>query len=627
LITKTGVAVILSMSLVFSSGCSALSKFAKVFEAYSSENVVSDDDENDKDDKEETTEDKSDKKGRSPDKVKYYGDEDLPTLQQIDFSMFASSALSDTVSLNYYLRDPMALNLSMDEVTLGDVSQDTVAEQYDAFRAYLDLLDTVSFDDLTDEEKIMYEVLQYDLEEALLFEDYQYYSSSFNSLTGIQSNLPLIMCEYIFDEEKDAEEYILLMKDFYRYYKDLMDFEKERAEQGFSPSDENIEKIIDSCESFLENKDEHFMITSFNERVDQLDGITDDKKESLKEENKAAMDEYVFPAYELLIDEFTDLLGTGKNDGGLCNFENGKEYYDILLKADTSTQLSPDEAADLLDDVIDEQIELVLSINYDDIEDAYNSYDFSKGSTEENLAYCKKFVGKDFPDIMEHDVTLKQVPEQLEDFFSPAAYLTCAIDDPTSNVILTNESQLSNYPNLLDTIAHEGYPGHLYEAVYHAQYTKSYYQRSATFTGYSEGWAQYAAAYVLKNSEDYDPTLVSYVYAEDMIFNLYIPSRIDIGVNYEGWSREDVYEYLNSYGLDDQNYGDGCYDIAVEIPCYYLPYSIGKKETDRIMSELFSELDGTASPLEIHEAYLAAGPGPFSIVEKYADAYAESVKN
>ncbi len=623
-VAKAGIAVIMSVILAFSSGCSGLSKIAEALGSYASEYNNSDDKDTDK---EESNDNESDKNGKSPAKVEYYGEEDLSALQQIDFSMFASGALSDSVSMNYYLRDPMALGLYMDEVTLGEVSLDDTSEQYDTYRAYLDLLETVSYDDLTKEEKIMYDVLQYDLEEVLRFEDYQYYSSSFNSLTGIQSNLPLVMCEYIFDDKNDVEDYILLLQDFQRYYKDLMELEKERAELGFAPSDENIEKIIDSCESFLEGKDEHFMIASFDERIDQLTGVTDKKKEKYKEENRAALEEYVFPAYELVIDGFKELLGSGKNDGGLCNFQKGKDYYELLLKAETSSQLSPEEAADLLDDEINEKIDFIMSVNYDDIEDAYNSYNFSEGTTEENLAYCKKFIGTDFPGIMEHYVKLRQVPEQLEDFFSPAAYLSCAIDDPRNNVILTNESQLADYPNLLDTIAHEGYPGHLYEAVYHAENIDSYYQRSATFTGYSEGWAQYSAEYIVTHTEEYDPTLVGYVYAEDEIFNLIIPSRIDIGVNYEGWSREDVYDYLQSYGLDDTAYGDGCYDIAVEIPCYYLGYSIGKIETERILGELFEELDGTASPVEIHEAYLAIGAAPFTIIEKYADAYAESIKN
>ena len=166
---------------------------------------------------------------------------------------------------------------------------------------------------------------------------------------------------------------------------------------------------------------------------------------------------------------------------------------------------------------------------------------------------------------MSHNVTLKEVPSALEAFFSPAAYLSCPIDDPTDNVIVTNNAAIADYQNILETVAHEGYPGHMYEAIFHAQNISSYYQRSASFIGYSEGWAEYAAGYILTHSE-YDQTLVSYIAAENQIINILLPSRIDIGVNYEAWSQEEVYNYVSGFGLN-QDYADYCYNVAIEIPC------------------------------------------------------------
>lgn len=621
LILKSIAALFMSAAILFSSGCSGLSQLAELLKNTSSaEDTLAET-------TDESASDNKDDGGKSPDGVKFYGGPDMPALQQVDFSLFAGSAMSDTISLNYYLRDPSALGLSLPEVTLGKVSKSETDEYYEAYREYQALLETVSYDELSEDEQIMYDVISYDLDEALAYEDYYYYSSSFNSLTGIQSNLPLILCEYVFEDKNDVEDYLLLLEDFNRYYEDLMTFEKERADEGLAPSDENIQKIIDSCESFLEDKDEHFMIASFDERIDLLDNITDKKKEKYKEQNRAALEESVFPAYEMLIDEFEGMLGAGTNDGGLCNFPDGKEYYELLLKSETSTDLTPEEAIEAIENSIDTQLDIVMGVDYnDDFSEAYDSHDFSAGTIEDNIALCEAFIPSDFPAIMEHEYVLKKVPEQLEDFFSPAAYLSCAIDDPTHNVIITNESQLAGYQNVLDTMAHEGYPGHMYEAIYHAENIESFYQRSASFSGYAEGWAQYSAEYVVKHTEEYDPTLVEYIYAEDQVFNLLIPSRIDIGVNYENWSREDVYDYLESLGLDYPDFGDSCYDIAIEIPCYYLMYCIGKIETDRILSDAFDQMDD-ATPAEIHDAYLSIGPGPLPIVEKYMDSYMEKGKN
>ncbi len=543
------------------------------------------------------------------------------TLKDIDFKMFADYVTSDTVSLHFAVADPKALGITAPEPTLGDVSKEYSDAQNQKNEEYLTALEKIDYDKLDQQDQITYDIIKYDIEESLAYKDYYYYSSAFNSITGIQSELPLVLSEYSFDSKKDIDDYLLLLKDLYRYYGDLMDFEKVRADKGLGASDENIQKIIDSCDSFLEDKDDHFMISSFEERLDTVAGLTDKEKEDYIDQNQKMMDDYVFPAYELLIDGFTDLLGTGENDGGLCGVKGGKDYYELLLKSKTSSDLTPKKAASMIEDAIDKEIDVLMNVNADsDFNEAYDTYNFSKGTIEQNLDYCRDAIKTDFPGIMDHDVTLKEVPSQLEDFFSPAAYLSCRIDDPTENLILTNKAALADYQNVLETIAHEGYPGHLYEAVYHAENIKSYYQRSASFIGYTEGWAEYAAGYIMETS-DYDQELVTYVDAENQIFNTLLPARIDIGVNYEGWTKDDVAGFLNGYSISMQDYTDYCYNMAIEIPCYYMPYCVGHLFTSDILDNAKDELGSSASLEEIHKAYLDIGPAPFPIIEKYMESY------
>ena len=545
-------------------------------------------------------------------------------LDKLDFDMFADYVTSDTVSLHFAVADPKALNLTAPEPTLGEVSEEYNNAEIDQYEEYLTALKKIDYGKLDQQDQVTYDVLEYDLEEAIAYQDYYYYSSPFNSITGVQSELPLVLSEYTFDTKQDIDDYLLLLKDLNRYYGDLMEFEKTRADKGLGASDDNIQKIIDSCNSFLEDKDNHFMISSFEERLDTVSGLTDAEKKDYVKQNQKMMDDYVFPAYQLLIDGFTDLLGSGAHEGGICNVSGGKEYYSLLLKSKTSTDLTVKQATKMIEDAIDDRIDLLMNANFDsDFEEAYNTYNFSEGTIEQNLAYCKDAIKTDFPAIMDHDVTLKEVPSQLEDFFSPAAYLSCRIDDPTQNLILTNAAALADYQNVLETIAHEGYPGHLYEAVYHAGNIKSYYQRSSSFIGYSEGWAEYAAGYIMETSK-YDQDLVSYVSAENEVFNLLFPARIDIGVNYQGWTSDDVANFLSQYNINMQDYSDYCYDMAIEIPCYYMPYCVGHLITSDILNNAEDKLGKSASLEEIHKAYLDIGPAPFSIIEKYMDSYIEN---
>lgn len=553
------------------------------------------------------------------------GQDAQTALREIDFLMFESNVASDTLSLHLSVKDPASLGIDVPDVTLGEVSTEENEKITSDYQNCLDELLRIDYDSLTREDQVTFDVLSYDLEEGVALSPYYYYSSSFNSITGIQTELPLVMSEYTFASRSDVEDYLLLLKDFYRYYGEMMDFEKIRSEKGLAPTDENINKIIDSCRSFMEDQDTHFLVTSFAERLADVPDLTDAEKSDFIARNQEMLDKYVFPSYQLLIDGFTSLLGTGKNDGGLKNFKDGDKYYELLLQADTSSDASVDEIKSMIENEINSEISSIQAVNYDAaFEDAYNSYDFSKGSVKENLDFCKDLIGKDFPTLPEHTVTLREVPSQLGEYFSPAAYLSCRVDDPKNNIILTNPTALDGYNNLLETIAHEGYPGHLYEGVYHSAHITSLYQRTASFTGYSEGWAEYAAAYVMARS-GYDQELVGYVSDENQIFNMLFPSRIDIGVNYDGWTREDVYQYLEGYNLDMKDYADYCYDMATEIPGYYLPYCVGHIETANIIENAASEYKGTADLEEIHEAYLDIGPAPFQIIKNYIGTYIEDI--
>jgi uncharacterized protein (DUF885 family) len=541
---------------------------------------------------------------------------DSAILMEIDFAMFSDYVTSDTLSLHLTVDNPDSIGLTEPDVKMWNVSKEETDAYYDNCRDYLEQLDTINYDNLTDDEKIIYDVIAYDLEEAILFEDYYYYSSPFNSLTGIQSNLPLIMSEYTFENKQDIDDYIVLLNDTYRLFEEMMVFEAERAAEGLGASDANLEKIIESCTVFMEDQEDHFLVTSFADRIAKVDDLTESEKQDYIQQNQAALDESIFPAYQILIDGFTDLLGTGVNEGGLCNFENGETYYEILLKRESSSDFTINQAVNELDTAIDDSLDVIYDTTYDDVfEEAYSTYDFSAGTIQENLDFCSSLIQTDFPAIADHEVTLKEVPSQLEDFFSPAAYLTCKIDDPTDNIILTNPASLDGYQNLLEIIAHEGYPGHMYEAIYHSEHIDSYYQRSASFIAYSEGWAEYSSAYVLSQTE-YDQTLVDYVTAESNIFNLFFPARIDIGVNYEGWDLQDVNDYLLEYNLDYPEYAEICYDRAIEIPCYIMKYAYGQIQTFEIISDVAQRVDDTVTLLDIHTAYLDIGPAPFPIIEE-----------
>lgn len=544
----------------------------------------------------------------------------IALLDELDFEQLEESATSSYLNMYYTLSDPEALSIEIPTPDLGVFSYEDYLTDIDEAKVVLEKLDTIDPSILPQEYGILYDVLKYDMEEFLDFEDYYYYESPFNSITGLQSNLPLTLVQMDFTDKQSIENYILLIEDVYRYYEDCMEFEKERAALGLTTADVYLDKLIESCQSMLEGKEDHFIRTSFADRLDAVPGLTDAEKQDYIDRHNKALEESFFPAYEMLIEGFSSLKGTSTNSGGLCNIDSGKEYYEVFFKLRSGTDMTPKEAVEAIDRTIDDLYAQAADIDMSgDFWDEYDAALFSKGTIQENVDYCIDNIKNDFPELPEHDLILQKVPSQLEDFFSPAAYFTCRIDDPGKNVIITNESALEGEINILDTVAHEGYPGHLFESVYHATNVKNYYQRVASFTAFSEGWAEYSGEYMVRGA-GYDSDIVSLQYLDTKLQKLLI-ARVDIGVNYEGWDKDGVGKYLEEYGMDYPEFIDWVWDIAVEIPCYITPYCFGQMETSDIIGDATEKLGADVPLIDIHTAYLQIGPAPFTIIEKYMDEF------
>lgn len=554
------------------------------------------------------------------------GYENAELLAKIDEKLLGDS-LVDILDTEFLLDDPTALGYEWPEegLSFGDYESDqyAVAEA----EAYLTLLETIDYEQLSEEDKIFYDVLVYNFEEVIAFQDYYYYISPVNSLTGIQMDLPICMAEISFANEEDIARYFAIIIGYEEYFADIGAFLEERAALGLSPTDDYLQAQADSCYAMLENKEDHFLVTSFAERLGEMD-LTDKQKQDYIEQNQTYLDQYFFPAYEGLGDLLVSLKGTGVNEGGMCNFEGGKEFYEIYFQLRTDSDMGVEEGIAYLDAAIDNASNTINNTEFTvDFYDEYMNHNYTTGSFQSDLDFCIAAISNDFPELPAHNYVIRSVPEQLSDFFSPAAYLSCQLDSQANNLLLMNDAALESCADLVQTVAHESYPGHLFEAVYHSANITNYFQNYSSNIAYTEGWATYCENYIMSLT-DYDMNVYSFVHAEDVLINYYFFARIDIGINYEGWTKDDVREYLASfnYGLDTDSAVDWFWDMCVEIPCYIMPYCFGNLQTESIMNTAFSELDGEATAKEIHTAYLDIGAAPFPIIEKYMNQYIESVQ-
>ena len=348
-----------------------------------------------------------------------------------------------------------------------------------------------------------------------------------------------------------------------------------------------------------------------------------------KKQNQDAVMNSVIPAYENVIDTFTSLKGTGTNDMGLVHFEGGKEYYEYLLKSKVGTDKTPDEIIEKLDAEIQSvmgELYALAMMNYDgyvgymeDYENLYGDLD-----TEETIRYFEEMCVDKFPDIPEINFTVSPVHESLEGIVSPAFYMTPPMDDYENNSIYINEGS-DSAGGLWSTLAHEGIPGHMYQFVYFLSNDPEPIRTLLSFNGYQEGWATYVELMSYGYYDKYADKTYGDIEAINTKLNLLVSARIEIGVNYEGWSLEETADYMNTSGFDGSAAGD-IYDYVVAEPGNYQMYVMGWLEFEELREYAEKELGDKFNEVEFHKVVLDAGPCQFYILEDIVEEYVKEKK-
>ena len=547
--------------------------------------------------------------------------------QALTKEVFLDNVQSDSITLNYTLANPETYGITDYKPTLGDFSLEAMKENLAKCENYSARLKEIDYKKLTDDQKLTYDVMKdyYKVDDNA--EDLLLYYEILSPTVGLQAQLPILYAEYSFYDKDDIDAYLELLPCTYDYFNQIIEFEKLKSDAGLFMSDRSADDIIKQCESLISDKENNFLITVFNDKVEQYEGLTKDEIKAYQEKNKDAVLNYVIPAYQLLIDGLKSLKGTGTNEGGLSNYEKGKEYYESLVRSETGSNRSVEDLIKLLDKYMNKNIasmQVLLAKDTSLLDQASNpSYPMT--DPEEILTYLQDAIKDRFPDMDEVNYTVKYVHKSLEDFISPAFYLTPAIDNYSENSIYINGSDKFDLSQIFTTLAHEGYPGHLFQNVYYAQQNPDPVRSTMNFGGYSEGWATYVEM-ISYHMAGIDDNLASLLEQNNAVI-LMMYARADIGINYEGWTRKDSDNYLKSMlGITDEDTLDQFYIAMVEEPANYLQYTIGYIEMMELRNKAEKALGDKFSEKEYHDFILKTGPSQFYVIDKYLDKWIDSVK-
>ena len=540
--------------------------------------------------------------------------------EELTGDIFRENAASSILDRHYLMAEPENFNLSKPESLYGNADLEGLQKSSDAIAGYLDRLNAIDPDSLSPEDQLDYQILKAYLETESTCQGLELYAQPLAPTIGVQAQLPILLAEYEFYREEDIDDYFSLLEGLGAYFDQILSLEQEKASQGLMMSDDAIDRVLDSCEPYLDSSENCVLAGTFLERLDRLNGLDSAKKEDYVRRHEELIRTAFIPAYEKLMEGLSGLKGSGKVQGGLCRYPDGREYYRYLVYSSTYTSCRD---VTTLRKTIERRIErdfrelASIVTRRQDLLDSLPDVSFAFTEPHEILRHLMEQTALSYPAPICEDYTIRYVPKALEPVLSPAFYLTPPIDRDGSNTIYINQgSASSGQDHLFTTLAHEGYPGHLYQTTYFLSTDPSPFRHLLSFGAYTEGWATYVEMESYQMDESLDQDLARLLALNSSI-TLGLHAYIDIMVNDQGWDISQIHNFITSYYDDpDQEFSAALYEAMVDNPSNYLEYYVGYLEFSDMREKAEEALGEAFDLMEFHRFLLDTGPAPFSVLRK-----------
>lgn len=537
--------------------------------------------------------------------------------EEFSNQLFVQQLSGNTLNLHYTLANPSDYGINDYAISLGNIDADKISEHYSTLENCRSVMSTIKYSDLKQENQISYDILDLYFETELSLGHNYLLQEMLSPSLGIQAQLPVLLAEYTFRTEQDIKDYLGLLESTDTYFNQILTFQKEKSARGLFMSDATVDRIATQCNAFIANPEANYLASIFEEHLENFPKLDDATKKAYIEQSSAAMKNHVIPAYQNLVNGLQQLKGTGKNINGLRYLDGGKEYYEYLLQSNCGVYDSVEQLQTRLYNQLIADYSAIKGLLTKDPTLATSSLqkNILEGSPENMLEELETKIAEDFPPLNKVSYDVKYVHKDLEKFLSPAFYLTPPIDTLSPNSIYINGNSNMEGVDLYTTLAHEGFPGHLYQTIYFSSQNPLPLRSLLNMGGYIEGWAFYVESYAYGYA-DTDPN-ISQLLWHNRSMNLCLYSLLDIAIHYHGWTVENTAAYLKNFGITDQAVIQDVFQGIVEDPGNYLKYSLGYLNFIDLRDEVKEEQGKKFELKQFHQDILELGPVQFPILEKY----------
>jgi len=528
---------------------------------------------------------------------------------------FVETMESDYLTLHYAIRNYESMGIEKPEANIGVVDDD-YDQAVEDLQETLDKLESFDYNSLSVTQQHDYDAVKFHLENMIALNKYPLFDFYFDPGEGIIDNLITNLTEFVFYEKSDFEDYLDIVESVPGYVEDALELTKKQAKEGYFLNEVALDSSLDAIDKFVEKTTENPLIVIFEENVDAFEGLSDAERKEYKQRNKELiLNEYI-PSYEHAGEVLESLRGSRAYGDAVCDLPDGKEYYAAFARYKSSTDASVEELVQICEDSIDITIGELYTVfrKYKNVDE--EEY-MDEMEPEEILSFLQNHLD-DYPEGPEVTFKASYLDPSIANDSIVAYYMEPPLDDLKNNVIKINGDNVNDTNEMYTTLAHEGFPGHLYQITWYLNTNPNMVRTQLSLIGYTEGWAMYAEDQSWKlSSLSEGAAEINRIYTN---LNYVLDAYADLVVNGLGWSANDLEKKMVELGLNS-GLGETFYEFVTENPGQILPYGVGLAQFLRLRALAEASLGDRFDVKEFNEVLLTYGDRPFDIVEEDVNSW------
>ncbi len=489
---------------------------------------------------------------------------------------------------------------------------------------------------LSPQERVSANLMEWQLDTLVKGEAFLDLGFPLEQFGGANIGLPnTLTVQHVLRTEKDADNYLARLALVGQRMKEATAEARAGFAKNIRPPRFIIEATISQMEQFAAGQpSENPISATFNEKLRAGKVVSDARRAEMVAQAQKIIGSEVQPAWQAAVALLKEQLPLAKDDAGINKLPNGEAAYAWHLARHTSTNLTAAQIHEI-------GLREVARIE-GEMDTIFKKIGRSEGTVKERIAQLQKDLGypvttegraKIMADIdvfiadalkrsalvfdkMPKGAVIAQPYPEFRWASAAASYTAPPLDGSRPGIFQMplRPDELTLF-GLKTLVYHETVPGHHFQiALMNEDTTLPKFRQIRAFGGtaaITEGWALYAERVAAEEGWYKDDPEGYLGYLDAALFR----ARrlvVDTGLHTKGWTRQQAIDY----GI-----GPSEIDRYVVMPGQATSYMIGQLRIYELREKARKALGPKFSMKAFHNAVLAAGALPLSLMETEVDAF------